>query len=299
VTTTPEVDRDDAVQSRKGAWHQSGLQSLLDGCSWQWWLQYEMNLPTVPKAASVVGVAYHAVLEAHEQARMDGQAEGLGLKEMQAMAADLVLAEIDDDELVTVCKAAIKHWYSAKMKDGSLSHRDWLMQHTPVALEPYFRLLLVDGAMPVAGWIDGVYRDGQTGDYFLIDHKTARKLDRWHADGDGHRNQATMYSVALAMSPDFPEITDLIPMVYLVSRTMVGRGSSFEPARRVTVTPDYNDVAELGARIRKAEQIREQEAYTRRPEWNLCSAQWCPFYEGCMVTGELAGTPQSVRLRLA
>jgi hypothetical protein len=39
--------------------------------------------------------------------------------------------------------------------------------------------------------------------------------------------------------------------------------------------------------------VADQE-FVRRPEWVLCDERWCPFYERCMGTGELAGTVEQV-----
>jgi len=292
------VDRTDPVQARKNAWHQSTLSTLLDGCSWQYFLQYQLDIETPPKPASVVGVSFHSAVELHERARAGGTPEGVTVKEMLDHVESEIRAVIDDDDLVTQGRAAVRNWYDARMKDGSVPHREWLMQYDPVSIEPYFNLPLVDGAKPIAGWIDGVYRHKETGEYILVDQKTARSLSRWGADGENHRTQAAMYAVALSLSPDFPEISNLIPMHYLVSRTTRGRGNGFEPARRVTVQPDLHDAFILGERIRKAEEMVASEQYVKKPEWGLCKAEWCPFYAQCMETGELSGSVQSVREKL-
>jgi hypothetical protein len=72
-----------------------------------------------------------------------------------------------------------------------------------------------------------------------------------------------------------------------------------ETARRVgPVQPDLEDVRVIGEKIRAAERIVREEEYVRNPAWVLCSQKWCPHYHGCMVTGELAGTPDAVRVRL-
>ena len=191
----------------------------------------------------------------------------------------------DEETLIEMCHSAIENWYSTPLKDGGVSHREWLLDLKPVAIEPYFKLALVEGADPIGGWIDGVYKD-KDGNIILVDQKTAGDFSRWKADGEGHRFQATMYAVALVLSDDFPEVTDLaqIQMHYLVSRT---RGGNVEKARRVVVQPELDDVAMLGDRIRQAEAIIKHSQYAPNPTWTLCSARFCPFYQGCQVTGEL------------
>ena len=293
--TTTDIDRTDPVESRATAWHQSTLETLLDGCSWQYFLTYVAKAEAAPKASSTAGIAYHLAIEMHEKARQGGQEDGLPLKEMLAIAEEEVRGTMDDKTVVDAAKAALKNWYSKPMKDGEPAHREWLMGHEPVAIEPYFRTPLVEGAKPIAGWIDGVYKNSYTGKLMLIDHKTAKFLSRWGYEGNEHRHQATLYSTALALT----EGLDYMPeMVYLVARPAAGRGASFEHARRVTVQPDLLDVAELGDRVRLAEDLVARQDFVRRPEWVLCDERWCPFYDRCMGTGELAGTVNSVLVKL-
>jgi hypothetical protein len=54
----------------------------------------------------------------------------------------------------------------------------------------------------------------------------------------------------------------------------------------------------LGQKIRDAQRVVDSEDYVKNPGWNLCRAQWCNHYEGCMVTGELSGTPVTLRKKL-
>jgi hypothetical protein len=289
--------QDQAVSSRRGAWHQSTLETLLDGCSWQYFLTYELGIPTAAKDASVSGVAVHSAIEAYEIARRD-TGEALPLEDLLTIVDTECRNVIDDDKVVAAAEHAVRHWYQTPTKEGK-SHREWLSDYNAIAIEPYFNVPLVTGAKPIAGWIDGVYQHKETGEYILVDHKTANNFSRWGHDGDTHRYQASLYAAALVMSPDFPDIQELITMNYLVCRKSKGRGPTFEGARRVTVTPILEDVRRLGERIRMAEEIVRTDNYARRPEWTLCSPEWCGHYEGCMGTGELAGTPASVRIRTA
>jgi hypothetical protein len=290
--TAPQSE---AILARQGAWHQSTLETLLDGCSWQYFLTYVLGIEGAKKPASISGSGYHAAIEAYEKARAVG--ETFTLDAMLTVASDYVAAHIDDPKAVEESRQAVRHWYQTPTADGT-SHREWLAQYTPIAIEPYFRQELVADELPIAGWIDGVYQHQETGQVILVDHKTANNLSRWGYDGDEHRAQATMYATALILSGDYP-VSDLVPMHYLVSRKTRGRSKSFEGARRVTVHPILEDVRVLGDRIRKAGQIVRTESYVRRPEWILCSQQWCPHYEGCMITKDLAGTPAQVQARHA
>jgi hypothetical protein len=295
---------DEAVSSRQGAHHQSSLETILDGCSWQYYLAYIKEQPQPPKPHALAGTSFHSAVELHERARMAGETLPT-MQQMTDLASEVILADVDKippqlmvgkydepwdaDTLIDMAGNAVHNWYSARLKDGSKPHREWLLDLEPVAIEPYFKLDLVEGAAPIGGWIDGVYRH-EDGQIMLVDQKTAGDFSRWHADGEGHRYQATMYGVALVLSDEFPDVTELegLEMHYLVSRT---RGGQVERARRVTVQPQLDDVALLGDRIRKVEQIISTHNFAPNPAWGLCSPRFCPFYEGCQITGELREAP--------
>lgn len=285
------VEQSESVNSRKTRWHQSTLSTLIDGCSWQYFLTYVLELDQGVKPYASVGTAYHSAVELHERNRMIGVETTE--QEMVNVAREYIKENIEDEELreelfINV-EAAISNWY--------LLHREWLLEYTPVAIEPEFTLPLVDNARPIGGYIDAVYRDNNTNTLFVVDHKTAKSFDRWR-DGEGHRTQAAMYAVALVLSPEFPEITELPEMVYMVSRTSKSTRKNFEAARIVRVQPTIEDVMLLGNRIRVAEDTVKQETYQTKTDWPLCSPKWCPFFQGCQVDGTLLGTPEVVRLRV-
>jgi hypothetical protein len=80
--------------------------------------------------------------------------------------------------------------------------------------------------------------------------------------------------------------------------TVVKPGTGGECAKRVSVQPDFVDVAVLGQKIRDAEAIVTADEFPRNPSWILCSQTWCPHYEKCMITGEYAGRPVNLRKKL-
>lgn len=277
--------QNEAVTSRQNRWHQSTLSTLLDGCSWQYFLTYVLGIEQGVRPFAAVGTAYHSAVELREIGRLEGR--DVTLKEMIAHAEAELLAVTDDTELLTKVRAALRNW------DDHV--RPYLDRHTPIAIEPEFTVPLVDGAKPVGGYLDGVYRDGETGEIFILDHKTAKDLSRWK-DADGHRHQAAMYAAAMVLSPEFPEITELPEMRYLVVRTSRSSRANFEAFREVRVRPDLEDVRVLGERIRRAEAIVASDSYVKTPEWVLCSEVWCPYYERCMVTGEIPSSPDAAYL---
>lgn len=276
----------DAVTSRQGAWHQSTVGTILD-CARQYALTYVAQVQTPQPEWAAIGTAYHYAVEQHELARMEGRPE---MTETEVLDAGLTSYREQGGDAAgeTDLAAAVHHFFHSTDTEMGCTIREHLLSLTPVALETYFRLPLVDGTMPVAGTFDGLYktRDGR---HILIDHKTAASFSNWTRTGDGHRTQASFYSAALTVSEDFPEITELPEVRYLVVRKTKGKTKSFDGARIVSVQPDLTDVQVLGDRIRQAHSLVEAGEYLPNPAWNLCSRTWCPFYDRCQGTGELAG----------
>jgi len=285
------VEQSESVNARKYRWHQSTLSSLLDGCSWQYFLTYVIELEQGPKPYAEVGTAFHSAVELHELNRKDGVETTE--QEMQEYAAQELEKAIGDRELLSDLlvnlRGAVGNWYSF--------HRPTVLGWEVVAIEPEFTLPLVDGARPIGGYIDAVYRDPATDTIFVVDWKTAKNFDRWR-NGDGHMTQAAMYATALVLSEDFPQVTELPEMVYMVTRTGTSVRKDFEKGRMLRVQPSIEDVRLLGDRIRAAELVVATENYSRKTEWPLCSAQWCPFFQGCQVDGSLSGTPALVKGRM-
>lgn len=281
------VDESLSVSSRAGAWHQSTLQQIQD-CPRRWFLTYQCGLPDPSGDAARIGTQVHAAVEFHEKARQEG---------VEVSMADMVEhaqkgIEVEHHDAV---RHGVRHWWKTPLKDGGVSHRDWLAQFDVVAIEPYFNVQLVDDALPVGGWIDAVYYDRETKLYRVVDLKTAGSMYRWKESGEGKRHQATMYSVAVQLGDIISERIDYLPeMTY----TIVKPGTGGECARRVHVQPDLEDVRVLGQKIRDAELTVSDNVFPRNPAWNLCSEKWCPHYSGCMVTGELSGTPVSVQQKI-
>ena len=272
-----------AVASRQGRWHQSTLSSLLDGCSWQYFLTYIAGVEQGLKPHAAVGTAYHAAVELSEIARRYNLHT---TKEQLLLNAHEELDKVTTDpEFHTNLSACVENYWT--------HIRPYLEQFEAVALEPEFTINLVEGAKPIGGYIDGVYRDPRDGQVFIIDHKTVGNYNRWR-NTDSHRHQAAMYSVAMVLSDEFPEITELPEMRYLLVRTSLGTRSNFEPFRILTVQPDMEDVRMLGDRIREAEQkVRDQE-FKKKTDWPLCSPKWCSYYDRCVLGNELSSTVEEV-----
>lgn len=268
--------------NRSTAWHQSTVE-LMGNCSWRYYLTYVLGLPDPSGLAAQTGTQVHAAVEQYEQGRIDGTP--VTMDQMLATACEGLNAEQQE-----AAKAAVGNWWKAKPKDKGPSHRDWLAPMRPVAIEEYFTFPLVEGAMPIGGTIDGIYLDSDR--YRVVDLKTASSMGRWKDSGEGKRLQATMYSVAVQLRYDL----DYLPEV---TYTVVRTSKTGEVSKRVHVQPDMEDVRVLGDKIRAAQHAVDNNLFVKNPAWNLCRPQWCPHYDGCMVTGKLSGTPETVRLRLS
>jgi hypothetical protein len=272
-----------AVSSRKGRWHQSTLSSLLDGCSWQYFLTYVAEIEQGIKPHAAVGTAYHAAVELSELAR--AYKIPTSMKQLLSSAHEELDKVTTDPDLHNNLSACVTNYWA--------HIRPYLEQYEMVALEPEFTINLVDGAQPIGGYIDGIYRDPADGTVFIIDHKTVGNFNRWR-NTDSHRHQAAMYAVALVLSEDFPQITELPEMRYLLVRTSTGTRSNFEPSRILTLQPDMEDVYVLGDRIRQAEHKVLMSDFEKKTSWPLCSPMWCSYYDRCVLGNELSGTVESV-----
>jgi hypothetical protein len=270
---------------------------LLDVCARQYALQYVLGIQTPQPVWAAVGNAYHSAIEQHELARVDGDIWTLEQTEAAALQALADLGGGGDEQEYEVL-SAVGHFWNTPDREMGCTIREYIGAMTPVKLEGYFRLDMIDGAQPLAGTFDGLYLD-HTGRHRLIDHKTAASFGNWPRSGDGHRTQASFYAAALTVSPDFPDITELPQVDYLVVRKKVGKTKGFEGARIVSVEPDLHDVAILGQRVRAAEQLLTAGEYLPNPAATFCSKQWCAFWDRCQGTGELAGDFPRLASRLS
>jgi RecB family exonuclease len=268
----------EAVSSRRARWHQSTLESLIDGCAFQYFLIYELGMDPGPKPFAAVGTAYHSVIEHRETCRKES-------KPLPTLQESLEMGRTLLAEVIPVTELEPHQRIAAAITNFYRHMASYLDQFEPLFLEPEFTLPLVDGAKPIGGYIDGIYRDPETGQVFIIDHKTVKDFSRWRTV-DSHRNQAAMYSVATVLDPRFP-IQEMPEMRYLLVRSSTGTRANFEASRVMTLQPDIEDVKVLGDRVRLAESMVEARRFPRNLDWGLCHKSWCGFYESCVTTGEL------------
>lgn len=273
--TSPQSE---AVSSRRNRWHQSTLESLIDGCAFQYFLIYEEGLDPGPKPFAAVGTAYHSVIEYRERCRMEA-------KPLPTLLECIELGRSLLAEVIPVTELEPHERLAAALSNFHNHMASYLEQFEPAFLEPEFTLPLVENAKPIGGYIDGIYRDPDTEQVFLIDHKTVKDFSRWRTI-DSHRHQAAMYGVATVLDDRFP-ITELPEMRYLLVRSSRGSRSNFEASRVMTLQPDMEDVRILGERVRLAEAMVAGRRFPRNLDWGLCSKNWCNFWSRCVQNPEL------------
>lgn len=294
------------------AWSKSGLGKLLDGCGWQYYLNKIVGMDEPDTPATVVGVQFHAGIEQHERARIlwhrtagqQGSEGGIPLERAEAVVeqrirtaavtipdAEMGKHRVTVDDLVYQGVTATRHWYLSPVPEGQpgagASPRDRVMGWRPLGAEPYVRTHLPTVThRPIHGFIDVVYLEPDGG-LVVVDDKTANGWSRWPTTGAGHELEAAVYVEAARLSPGIPFRTRP-RMEFHVMRKTAGKRSNFEGVRIVPVEVRDLDVQYLHDSLIRADRIVETEAYRKNTGWNLCSAKWCAFYEGCEVTGSLA-----------
>lgn len=293
------------------AWSKSSMSTLLDGCSWQWYLNKVEGLPGLDTPANIVGTTVHAALEQHERARIawflsggrDGLQFGLTHQQMHEhadqTARELVGSlphdypwdrfEEDVHAIKRQVDAAIDNWYLQPEPTLGMTLRDRLLTMRPVAVEPYFNVAEPATGLGLHGYIDWLGYDHTTRTWVVVDHKTAGSLGRWPRGGAGHEDEAAAYAVGSQVARHLP-VTGDVRMEWHVIRKTRGERSNFEPVRMVFRHVEGRDRHLLEQRLELADEVVTLADFEPNPGWNLCTPRWCPYFEGCQVTGELAPT---------
>jgi hypothetical protein len=297
------------ISSRQGAWHQSGLSSLLDDCARKWALSYELGLPSPATPATLSGRAYHAALESWLTARMAGGTEP-ELVDMARLAQAYVAEVFDEmlphhrvgtspDALTEEVNACLANWAVAPVAElGGLTLRQRLEHLELLAIEGHHRAALpgTEGCLPVGGTFDLLARDPDTGAVVLVDHKTVKdssaSVRRWR-DPESTKGieQAAMYAALCALDPDNDAVQwgAWPAMEFHIARKRASSHKSFRGALVVRRQPTDADIEDLAARVRTAQAQLEAGLFLPNPASNLCRANWCSHFERCQGTGELSG----------
>lgn len=290
-----------------GPWSKSGLGSILDGCSWAWYLEKVVKLATYGSPATLAGTGYHAALEHHERTRILHLRDHVGpptptFDELVAIASTTIREgapalpgeqwdkhETNVEDTIHGVEVALDHWWSAAIPAGQLgaggSMRGRLLSMRPVAVEPYFRVAMAATRYGMHGFIDWLGYDHEGGSWVVVDHKTAGSFRRWPLGGGGHEVEAGAYLVGAEVSHGLP-VAGPARMEWHVTRKETG-GPRFQPVRVVHSDnlPMLREVLDI--QLAAADGRVDRREFVTNTAWNLCSPKWCPHYEGCQVTGEL------------
>jgi len=279
----------------------SSLSTLLDGCSWQWYLGKVAGLPDPGGPATWRGTSVHAAIEHAERHRIvtgghapETEAVAVGLdalgREVEAGApTDEVWARhgTNLETLAQQVTDAVANWYHAPLKgeDDDMSLAGLVSRWSPLAVEAGFNIPLATSPRTLKGFIDTVYWDPDEAEYVVVDLKTANRLDRWKS-AEGHEREGIVYIHAAREAASLPP-SGVVRMEWHVMRLELGKTARFEGARRVVFRPEPYHLGWALDDIRRADRILAEGLFAPDPSWNLCSPKWCPHFQGCQVTGEL------------
>lgn len=269
-------------RSRNGAWHQSKVSTVLD-CPRRFGLEYVLELPVKETPWTVTGSAVHAALELHEKARMAGDPLP-DRSEMVFFGYEFISTYEDTftSDVLSVMRSelndALFNFFYYKV-DNDLTMHEYILQFDPVYIESYFKVDLIPGSLPVAGWIDVVYRRDD-GSFFIADFKTAKNFSFWNRD-TSYINQATFYAASLSASSDFPEVSELLPFEFLIMRKDRGKTKQFIGSKIVRCKPTDSDVVNMVNRIVTADSIVAAEEFPLNTGSKFCNEKFCPFFKDC------------------
>jgi hypothetical protein len=273
-------------RSRVGAWHQSKVSTILD-CPRRFGLEYVLELPAPESPWTVAGSAFHAALELHEKARMAGEPVPSRdvlyftacdfIDDHNAMNGNTFSDSTLDDMKSNVDDALYNFWYYKI--DDMFTVREYIMQFDPIYIESYFNVDLVPNSLPIAGWIDVVYRR-EDGSFFIADFKTAKDFSFWNKD-TSYINQATFYAAGLSASKEFPEIDEMLPFEFLIMRKSRGKTKQFIGSKIVKCHPTVDDLNNMVERILLADTIVKEDQFPMNTGSKFCNERLCPFFNDC------------------
>lgn len=268
-------------------WSKSSLKSVLEGCSWQWALTHVYGLKDEGSPATVMGRAFHAALEHYEKsmrtATMDELIKhSLGVFGEDARALPVErwqLHDITPDEVVEQLCESIRIWWEVpcRTEDGDgPTLKELTDSRKLIAVEPYFKVPIKNSDSHLHGYMDAIHQDEQG--IVVTDYKTASSFRRWQFNQPDSIEAAVYLHGVSEYKSDLPVRFEwqVVSAKEGKSRLIKGPEAGRKQAKIVTDA------------VKKADVIYELDAYRQRPDWNLCSQRWCPFYQGCLVTGELS-----------
>lgn len=292
----------------------SVVTGMLSDCAYRVGLKSIVRLPSPPNGRLAAGIAFHAAIEAHERARIlddrsrgrAGDPAGLPFDELVQVAHQVVSIQSVDwredgltqEEAQEQAESALYHWFFTPLPAGQLgsggSLRDRVMQWRPLSAENRWKLWLPpETSLETVGIVDGVYLDPDSNELVVVDNKTANRFGKWRLDGEGQRDQATLYALATMLSPSMPGRRDSIPRFeYHIARTQKGKTSRFEGSRVVSIQVDDVDLEYIQERLGTAHQQQLAGQWPKNPGSWLCSPAWCPFHKDAGGICDPHGPPE-------
>lgn len=280
-------------------WSKSSLSTVLDGCSWQWYLSKVEGLPDPGGPDTWRGTAVHAGIEAAERYRLvyGGHPDidlawriadvALNTEVERGKPTDEVWARnrTNLNVLKLQVQDAIANWWDSELKDDGRPFRELVADWQPIAFEAPFDVFLPGSPRRLRGFIDAIYWDPEAHEYVVVDLKTANRLDRWKS-AEGHEREGALYIWGAQQSEALPT-HGRVRMEWHVMRNERGKTKRFEGARRVVLELEDYHTAWAWDDVTRADRILAEGLFAPNPHWNLCAERWCPFFHGCQVTGEL------------
>jgi hypothetical protein len=268
------------------AWSKSSLNSLLDGCSWQWALRKVYKLDDHGSPATAMGTGYHKAIEEWENSQ-----RSLSLEEMQAVAAEKSYEECkllpmsqwfehstDPAQVVELAQESVRLWWEQPINKGA-TLREIAESRELISVEQYFNDELQ--SYGIHGFTDGIYSDGRQ--MYVVDHKTASSMRRWTYERKPSIEVA-MYLVLARKAMESGALPEMpVSFEYQIASAKEGK-------TRLIDCGYMNDELEalLVKALSDATAITEHEAFRPKPDWNLCSPKYCSYFEGCRGDGTLS-----------
>jgi len=268
------------------AWRKSTLKSLLEGCSWQYALEQVHGMPSHGSPHTALGTGFHAAVELWENssrqatmAEMQTRAEEAAFEQAKDLPMDLWFEHgLDPQWVVDGAREAVRLWVEQPFVKGGLPLQAISAGKECLGTEIHLTANHPDTDKGLSGTLDALYRD----DYGLtiVDYKTAGSFRKWTYDQPASIEAAT-YMWLVSQNYDAPQYSFEWHIVSpKLGKTRLVSGGNMTPEQ----------LAKLSSSLRDADTIARYGAYRPNITWNLCSSKWCPFYEGCIVTGELSPT---------
>jgi hypothetical protein len=275
------------------AWSKSSLNSLLDGCSWQWALKKMYKLNDHGSPATAMGTGYHKAMEEWEKS-----GRTLSLQEMQDVASEKAFEECknlpmsqwfehstDPEQVIELAQEAVRLWWEKPINKGSTLN-EIAVSRKHLGSEVYYKHEEL-ASTSIHGFIDTIYEDERQ--ISVVDHKTASSMRRWKYEKEQNIEVAVYLALATRAQekgqlPDKP-----LNFEYHVVSPKEGKTRIINMGY---LNNQHLDI--LVDALQEANTLVKYNAYRPNPEWNLCSPKYCSFYQGCRVDGTL--TPYNLTI---